>query len=185
MGIGQRTDVDIFGIRFPYRQELLYNPMEDELIFTRFQKPYVIIAEVKTDRCSLNGPWTNPQLGNMQRVLRSIGAFCPDNTDAIADHLYRNGFFEDENYIVSLFCVGRRENPEYLRRYPSVPQITWENIAGFIYRRFNGYYEQKSINRQWDSSGKLIWNMFQECKKHDNGEEDYISTIIGSLHNSS
>lgn len=90
MGIGQRTDVDIFGVRFPYRQELLYSPMEDEFIFTRFQKPYIIIAEVKTDRCSLNGPWTNSHLGNMQRVLRSFGALCPDNIDAIADQLYRN-----------------------------------------------------------------------------------------------
>lgn len=181
IGIGQRTDVDMFGVRFPHRAELLENPMDDEDLFTKYPKPYIVIVEVKKDRCSLNGPWTDPKKENMHRVLHALGAFYPGYIDNIANQLYEHGFYEGEFYIMSLVCVGKRTNPEYLRRYPKVPQITWENIARFIFNRFSKYYEQKSINRQWDKSGIYLWNRFKQCRNKQDGQRAYIETIIRSL----
>lgn len=37
-GRNQRTDVDIFAIRLPHRQELMVNPMEDDSIFCSDEK---------------------------------------------------------------------------------------------------------------------------------------------------
>jgi hypothetical protein len=45
-GREQGTDVDILGVRFPYRAELLENPMSDDEVFTTKDKPYIVIAEV-------------------------------------------------------------------------------------------------------------------------------------------
>lgn len=103
-GRGQRTDVDILGVRFPYRVELVRNPMEDDTPFTKFRdRPYLVIAEVKLGQCALNGPWTDPALENMQRVLRAVGAFRDDQIATVADSLYHYGIFANEAYHVSLF----------------------------------------------------------------------------------
>src|SRR3989442_9723351 len=72
----QRTDVDILGVRFPYRAELYPMPLSDHRSITTLpRKPCFIIGEVKTRTCNLNGPWTNPDRKNMERVLTAIGIF--------------------------------------------------------------------------------------------------------------
>lgn len=54
----QRTDVDILGVRFPFRSEI---NMEDDAWFTKVSaKPLYIITELKTGLCNLNGPWKSP-----------------------------------------------------------------------------------------------------------------------------
>jgi hypothetical protein len=56
-GGNQETDVDVLGVRFPYREENLGLPMEDEKHFRKFpDKAFITIAEVKSGRCGLNGP---------------------------------------------------------------------------------------------------------------------------------
>lgn len=61
-GRSQRTDVDILGCRFPYRQELLENSMlDDKALIMSESKPTIVIAEVKSNTCNLNGPWTDPE----------------------------------------------------------------------------------------------------------------------------
>lgn len=178
-GMGQRTDVDIFGVRFPYRSELLCDPMVDSEEFLEISKPYIVIVEVKKDRCGLNGPWTKKEKENMQRVLRALGVFKLDIIDNVAKSLYENGYFENEVYYVSLFCVGKRENPEYLKQFPKVPQLTWEKVAHFIYNRFSKYREQKYSHSQWDNVGKKIWDLFEQSKN----EEEYLKKILHNIDN--
>jgi len=63
VGNRQETDVDVLGVRFPYRGENLRRPMRDDDLFRRHRhSSYVAIAEVKSGCCSLNGPWVLPHL---------------------------------------------------------------------------------------------------------------------------
>lgn len=36
------------------------------------RRPMVVLSEVKTGQCSLNGPWTDPERHNMQKVLAPV-----------------------------------------------------------------------------------------------------------------
>ena len=174
-GREQRTDVDILGVRFPYRSELLENPMIDDEVFTQItDKPYIVIAEVKSRTCNLNGPWTRKEAKNMHRVLRAIGAFTRDIIDEAARKLYEEGVYENGLYYLSLFCVGSGINRELqARKYKNVPQKTWDGILKFIHNRFENYKEQKSAHGQWDPVGRQLWNSFRKYKD----ENDFIVKI--------
>jgi hypothetical protein len=159
-GQDQETDVDVLGVRFPFRAENLVKPMRDHEVFTQYQdKPLFVIAEVTVQPCKLNGPWTNPARQNMLRVLRAIGAFSAHHALAVAAALYGNGYFEDSIYCVSLVCVGRERSSGVAQRYPNVPQLTLEHLARFIYGRFREYRRQKVAHPQWDDCGHRLWNL--------------------------
>ncbi len=160
-GVGQKTDVDILAVRFPYRAELLENSMvDDEAITSITRKPLIIIAEVKTARCRLNGPWVRKGARNMQRIFRAVGAFPFGETELVAESIYKKGVYENESYYITLVCVGKTINNGVMRDYPAVPQLTWDDILSFIYNRFNTYIEQKRYHSQWDKVGQLLWDSF-------------------------
>lgn len=162
------TDVDILGVRFPYRAELFNKPMKDYVTFSHIKdRPYILIAEVKKGLCALNGPWVEPEHRNMHKVLRAVGAFPKDEVEKIAEELYASGYFEDKDYYISLFCVGARKNDAVLERFPKVPQLVWEDILGFIYQRFRLYRDEKSWHDPWDLDAKNLWNCMAESKDQD------------------
>jgi hypothetical protein len=166
-GREQRTDVDILGCRFPYRNELLNNPMIDEELFTENNgKICIVIAEVKRRTCNLNGPWTNPELENMQRVIHAIGAFPDDEINIVANQLYESGRYENESTIITLLCFGMYRNEELDPNYTEVPQLIWENVLRFIYNRFHEYRNQKATHPQWDREGHLLWNLAIRSRNH-------------------
>ncbi len=159
-GRGQRTDVDILGCRFPFRQELLENSMlDDASIILSNLKTTIVIAEVKRRVCNLNGPWTKPEMQNMQRVIHAIGAFPDGEINKVADGLYENGPYENDVYLITLLCFGSHMNPEKGKTHPNVRQILWNDVLAFIYNRFKNYLMQKTMHPQWDSDGKLLWDM--------------------------
>jgi hypothetical protein len=168
-GGNQETDVDVLGVRFPYRAENLLHPMKDDSYFTKIRgKSFITIAEVKSVRCALNGPWTKPERQNMLRVLRAIGAFPKPESDLIAQSLYDKGHYTNQLYHVSLMCLGREQNPEVAERYPQVPQILWPEVLAFIYRRFREYRNQKGSHQQWDERGRELWDTSETSR--DEGE---------------
>jgi hypothetical protein len=159
IGNEQRTDADVLGVRFPYRAELKPEPMIDDEPFTRItDKPFIIMAEVKTSKCKLNGPWTEPQKENLQRVLRAIGAFPKGEIDTIAKAIYSSGVFLSDEYHLTLACFGRTRNSQISKKFPDVPQILWDKVMGFIYSRFRTYPDQKASHGQWDKSGRDLWD---------------------------
>jgi hypothetical protein len=158
-GRDQRTDADILGIRFPYRAELSPNPMRDESLFATVKdKPYIVIAEVKKGRCKLNGPWTDPKLENLQRVLKAIGALPDSEIEPAAKDIYTKGIFSNKEYHVSLVCFGKRRNSTVSKALPEVPQILWDSVLKFIFSRFTAYERQKVSHGQWDEAGKSLWD---------------------------
>ena len=177
-GMEQRTDIDILGVRFPFRAEIVDDPMiDDEPFNLETKRPYFAITEVKGNRCKLNGPWRNKEDQNMQRVLRAVGMFNEDQIQIVADSLYSLGSFENENYYVSLVCIGREANRDLKREYPNVPQILFPAMLGFIYHRFKKYSEQKYSHPQWDNSGHFLWN---ECY-HSTSKEEFVTKVLAAI----
>lgn len=171
-GRDQRTDVDVLGVRFPYRAENLISPMEDEDRFTGIRKKnFVVIAEVKRGRCSLNGPWTNPDEQNMLRVLCAIGIFPKNEALLAAQSIYKEGCYQSRHYYVSLMCFGSETNPELKDQYPQVSQILWPDVLDFIYRRFREYRYQKASHPQWDKEGNNLWQIFERSSDEHSFKE--------------
>ena len=158
-GGAQRTDADIVGVRFPYREELGWTerPLVDHPVFAR--SPYVelVIAEVKSarDYCQINGPWTDPQRGNMAYVLRALGVFPGDRVNAIAKELYARYLYSDDTHRVRLLAFGERRNSDL---HPAIVQMTWAtDVLPFVYDRFKRHVSQKSQNEQWDETGRALF----------------------------
>jgi hypothetical protein len=159
VGRDQGTDVDILGVRFPWRGEVIEEPMPDSPVFTAvLDRPHFVIAEVKTGLCDLNGPWSKPERGTLQQVLAAVGFCPPADLDSVAQALYESGRVSGRAYCASLLCLGKRRNPNIHARYPAVPQVTWEEVLRFIQSRFWKYRSKKVSHEQWDSAGHQLWN---------------------------
>jgi hypothetical protein len=154
----QQTDVDVLGVRFPFRAENRRRPMPDHEFFLAERRPMVVLSEVKTDVCGLNGPWTNPELQNLQKVL-AAGGFRPvDQVEAMAEALYQTGVWADEALIIRIACFGGRPNRTLRRSFPEVPQFTWRgDVLPFIYRRFDEYKLEKQMHHQWDEDARELF----------------------------
>ena len=157
---GQGTDVDILGVRFPYRSELKLDckPMVDDEFFRQIDKPLIVLAEIKTGMCALNGPWTDSYKGNMQRVLHALGAFPSEQIDEVAKGLYEKGTYSNDDYRISILCIGKSESPLLSKTKPDVPQLTWSSVLSFIYKRFIDHENSKRPHPQWNPVGQYLWD---------------------------
>jgi len=111
----------------------------------------VIIAEIKTGICSLNGPWTRRADGNLERVLRAIGC-VPEGLIGLSCHdLYRIGRWSDHAATIRLYAVGDKRDKTLI--IPEDQQLTWDEVITFIVARFKAYKRQKSSLGQWSDDG--------------------------------
>ncbi len=163
----QRTDIDLLAARFPHRAELLLKPMKDDHdLIVPGNRIQIAIAEVKTGKCDLNGPWTNPAGKNMERVIRAIGIVPKQNVDQISRELYNFGFWENDEFYVSLMCFGKVVNLQWMKTHPSIRQFTWEKVVKFIHTRFRKYRQQKVSHPQWDINGRNLWDWAMQADDH-------------------
>ncbi len=147
-----RTDVDLLTTRFVHRQENVLQPMQDDPpVADCSTLVNVVIAEIKTRQCALNGPWTNPGHQNMERVLRSIGCVPGGETPHAADSLYQTGKWSNSVATVRLFAVGEWRNETLL--IDPEQQIVWSSLIDFCIGRFKSYERQKASNGQWTADG--------------------------------
>lgn len=160
---GARTDADLLAVRFPYRAERLYDDPSDIMADDegRLDLPHdridVVIAEVKSGRCALNGPWTAPDQQNLQRVLAAIGCLPHERIDQAAGNIYRHGIHLDESALqIRLIAIGREENHELRDEFPEVPQLIWPDLLGFVFDRHRLYRHQKRQTDHWDRTGKQL-----------------------------
>ena len=153
-GVEQRTDVDLFGVRFRDRAENLDITMEDEPLWTQTTTYVsVVIAEVKRGTCKLNGPWTNEPDKNMHRVLCAIGCFPKERIDEAAKGLYMTGAFSDGECICGLVAMGSAKGKLAIKK---VPQVLFEDMIHFIHGRFQKYERQKASVGNWSVDGQEI-----------------------------
>jgi hypothetical protein len=143
---GQRTDADIYGVRFPFRRELT---LADDILFQiQAEKPMFIIGEIKRGECALNGPWTDPSKRNMQYLLQAIGSFEAHQVENIATALYENLSCEDSSCNIQMVTIGSSEIQEYRQTRPALPQLLFSTMLSFIYRRFRDFHRQKKDHQQ-------------------------------------
>ena len=154
-GRSQRTDADLLAVRFAHRAENLVRPMRDDpRVADCATFANVIIAEIKTGRCALNGPWTDPFRQNMERVLKAIGCVPDSVLGAAASALYTRGAWTDTNVTIRLFALGETPNSDLM--IPDSQQITWDEVIDFCIQRFREYGGPKSSVGQWASDGRWL-----------------------------
>jgi hypothetical protein len=160
---GQRTDADLIGVRFPHRAERRFDDPNDIMVDDEqrlalsHDRVDVIIAEVKSGPCTLNGPWTDREKKNIHRVLAAIGCLSEDRTATAADDIYRAGIhLSDLGLRIRLVAVGRDRNDEIAAQRPDVSQVVWSEICDFIWHRFRKYRNQKKDVVQWDWTGQKL-----------------------------
>lgn len=176
-GSAQRTEIDIIAARFPYRKELPKNenPMQDdERLMLKPDKIRVVFAEVKKATiCRINPAWTSPERGNMQQILSALGPFDHKTLIPVSNKLYEHGYYEDDNFLISLCCIGQEANHNIRDQSPNVPQLTWNDVLSFIYNRFSKYEIYKRQHQQWDITGKKLFEHSQRCYNRD----EFLETI--------
>lgn len=160
-GSEQRTDADLLAVRFADRAENLDEPMEDDARISRANTyANIVIAEVKTSDCKLNGPWTLPDDRNMNRVIKAIGCMPDASVEAASQSLYSTGAWSGGNATIRLIAIGDRKNPKLeLHGGATLPleqQISWSEIVAFVIMRFKTYKRQKSSVPQWTYDGKKL-----------------------------
>jgi hypothetical protein len=182
---GQRTDADLLGVRFPYRAERLLDNPDDvmiddvQLLSLSTVATDVVIAEVKTnDACTLNGPWTEPDRQNVNRVLAAIGCLPRNEIGPAAACLYATGLYQrDAALRIRLVALGRERNDDLTRRYAGVSQVTWPDVLSFIWDRFHTYRRQKSQVDQWDAEGRRLKQLADESNDSAHFASDALSRM--------
>jgi hypothetical protein len=154
-GTNQRTDADLLAVRFTGRAEGGHDPLVDDQRVAHCETDVnIVIAEVKTGLCSLNGPWTNPSAGNMREVLRAIGCVEAFSADAASKALHSRGSWSDGAVSIRLFAVGEYRNPRLV--IPLEQQLTWAEVVDFVVDRFTTYRRRKAAVGQWSLDGRLL-----------------------------
>ncbi len=172
----QRTEADIVAVRFPFSTEVIAGRiMEDDSWIIQssssanHEKVLFVLAEVKSSECRLNGPWTNKNSRNMQRLIRRMGfAHSPDEIDKIADSIYRLGRWKGEHSILQYVCFGSQKSPQICDSHPQVVQITWADVGRFLERRHASFPEKMpggGIQKQWPYFGKKFANWFYQNQR--------------------
>jgi len=181
----QRTDADLLGIRFPYRQEMYFDDpdrtMGDDTNALQLsnQLTDVAIIEVKTSQpCSLNGPWSDQDQHNVHRVLAAIGCFPMDQINEAAVSLYGTGKYspEGQNIRVRLIAVGNEASEDLAKNFPNVVQVTWNQVLTFIGNRLHEFRSNKRDVSQWDGQIRLLQALVLESSSR--GEMD-IDQFVG------
>lgn len=158
-GVGQRTDVDVLGVRFPHRAENQIRPMPDYVTFADALRVQVVFVETKKTVCRLNAAWTDPARGNLQRVLSAFGFFPPGQWEEVAASLYATGEWADADSQVRLVALGEKHNSDVRKRLPQVPQLLWrQDVLPFIHERFWSYRAEKRMHPQWDSDAHRLFD---------------------------
>lgn len=154
-GRDQRTDADLLAVRFAHRAENLERPMvDDPRVASCSTFVNVILAEVKTGQCALNGPWSNRESNNLQRVLRAIGCVPESAIEDACEKLYGQGRWCDSVVTIRLFALGEWKNESLL--IPPTQQLTWSEVINFCVERFRSYELQKSSVGQWPDDGREL-----------------------------
>lgn len=177
-GENPRTDVDILAARFKYRSENVETPMEDDpTIINCPAFANIILAEIKTRYCDLNGPWTNRRAGNMQRVLRAVGSVRDDEIESASESLYQEGRWSNDITMVRLFFIGEEMVDDLLIGRDQ--QIEWSSVIDFCIKRFRDYRGPKSSVGQWAEDGRQLQRL--SLQRDRAATEASISQVLDLL----
>lgn len=168
-----RTEADLLAVRLPYSSELVGGQlMVDDarlVALAALSRPLFLMIEVKTNLCNINGPWSRAEDGNMQRVIRRLGFATEAEIEAVAADMYQHLRCERESFVVQYATIGRRANPGQQRRYPSLLQVTWDDISDFLFQRFQQFPQKlppkgRKVHEQWPDFGRFYGRQFSRLE---------------------
>jgi hypothetical protein len=160
---GARTDVDVLGVRFPHSTEY---PDDAAHLHFHLNKTDVVLTEVKTGECALNGPWKGKSAKQpLEYILKRVGLFNSTAlVDTAASEIYARRQFppvEESDkwpFVVRIVCFGQTGN----RGLQNVTQVLWPQVISFIGDRFRIYEGEKADHSHWDSFGQFLWNKLRD-----------------------
>jgi hypothetical protein len=100
---------------------------------------------------------TDKDRRNVDRVLAVIGCLQEDEIPQAASAIYRRGAFRRDRLQIRVVAVGRDTSAELAAQYEQVTQLTWHQMLGFIWQRFDAYRNQKTDVQQWDDVGRRLY----------------------------
>jgi hypothetical protein len=172
------TEVDVLGVRFPYRSEFALSgrPMEDHQVFmNREQKLDIVIADSKKGLCDINRSWLLSRFKNMERILLVLGVFPEEAIETISSELYKNQCYEDQYYRINFYTFGAAKNTDL---HPAIIQLEWKEVLLFIHNRFNTFEDYKRQHDQWDTEGKRLFKMANQYRPEPN---QFILDVTANL----
>jgi hypothetical protein len=171
---GMRTDADVLGIRFPYRAE---QSMQDHNFFRAFDdKPIFLISEVVSgSKCKVNGAWSNPRRGNLNRLLLALGFLPPNQTQNCSRRLHARCCDQTDEFWLQYAAFGYQMDEHLAKRFPALLQLTWEEVLHFIHQRFANFRIQKADNQTWRTDGRELW------KQSQTSERKFIDNYLAQL----
>lgn len=181
-----KTEADLVAVRFPNSEELIGGRrMVDDSLLTNLapsDRTLFLLVEVKYDLCNINGPWSERSAGNMQRVIRRIGFAPADEIDEIADAMYSQLRWEGDTAVLQYVSVGKRANDGRQRTYPQLHQIVWDQIADFLFDRFQQIPEKlpsdgRTVHEQWPDFGRAFGRRFRRMAGYQDARE-FVSKYI-------
>lgn len=161
----QRTDADILAVRFVYHEEGDPPMVGDSTVTASRSFANVIIAEVKTGHCALNGPWTDPEAENMPRVLRAMGCVPGHEVEVASNQLYERGAWLGESAEIRLVALGECRVEDL--KIPDAKQLTWREVIDFIVQRSREHGRRKSDVQQWAEDGRQLLDMARQSSHID------------------
>jgi hypothetical protein len=182
------TEADLIAVRFPNSSEVIgERPMVDDRLLTSLangQQKLFILVEVKLDLCRINGPWSDPAAGNMQRVINRLGFAKVELVDQVAQQMYAGLRWEDEESVLQYVSVGQRVNDGLQRTHSKLRQITWDQISEFLFARFKQFPEKlpddgRSVHRQWPDFGRRFGTQVRRMSSVQDAREFVRQYIEG------
>jgi hypothetical protein len=153
----QRAEIDIVAVRFPRRQEF-DNDDQYDAPFKDLDRVLFLIAEAKRGCCDLNEA-TRLQC-NIAYVLKSLSPVDIEKVDAVAQVLKSDLTYCDGNLSCCFMCFGDRKSEDLQRL--SIYQNTWDEVLGFVWKKFSEFASLKTDHEQWDETGKTLWNLWRD-----------------------
>lgn len=184
-----RTEADIMGVRLPFSvEEIAGRPMLDDPILTGLanrEQVLFVLVEIKADLCKINGPWSDKNAGNMERVIRRFGFSGEGAIEGIAAQMYSQLRWEEKDNVLQYVTVGRRWNQGLQRKYPGLLQITWNQVSDFLFERFSRFPEKlpdgRAFHPQWPNFGKE----YCRCWRHLRSADDSRNAVLAYIESGS
>lgn len=177
------TDADVLGVRFPHSGEAMreIGMTDDRWIVTATRSEQILftIVEVKKPTCAVNKRWRDKKGGAMEKVIKRIGFAPEDLIPQIAKSLYDTLQWQNDKFLVQYVAVGKKPNHNLAERFPKLKQLSWSEIAEFIFERFRTFGHLKGSHAQWPCFAQLFARAFLDGRLKHIGQaslfvEDYI-----------
>ena len=166
-GPAQRTEADLYGIRFPHsvervgRDELMDDGERAHLDLFRCDRPLFILVEVKAGQAAINGPWSRRDERNMETVIGRMGFLTPSEVPMAADAMYDHMRYTADAGDLRYVTVSTSRSQDLQTQYPSLTQIVFDDIAEFLFFRFKRHpmkisRERGYVHGQWPRFARML-----------------------------